>query len=95
MACSTVLAAPVIILRSPSRLRATSKPQRAPRHLELARSNPRVAPPHRPTAHLQTPHSEEDPMRSTTLPPPKIRDVKVILTAPNGIRLVVVNVLTS
>ena len=34
-------------------------------------------------------------MPSTALPPLKIRDVKVILTAPNGIRLVVVKVLTS
>jgi len=34
-------------------------------------------------------------MASIALPPLKIRDVKVILTAPNGIRLVVVKVLTS
>jgi mannonate dehydratase len=34
-------------------------------------------------------------MSATSLPPLKIRDVKVILTAPNGIRLVVVKVLTD
>jgi len=34
-------------------------------------------------------------MPSTCLPPLEIRDVKVILTAPNGIRLVVVKVVTS
>ncbi len=34
-------------------------------------------------------------MPSTALSPLKIRDVKVILTVPNGIRRVVVKVLTS
>ncbi len=45
-----------------------------------------------PLSHL---HAQEKPKSLRGLPPLKITDIKTILTAPNGIRLIVVKVLTS